>query len=217
MKYKAVIFDLDGTLIDTANDIRFYINKILKRRSFPEITPHNFYSIIGAGLRNAMEKALAGAEKDENKIDLYTKELIDEYFKNPVIETHFYEGIDILLEKIKQKNMKIAIFSNKAHAITEKIVDIIFGKKMFDIVMGAKEGLPKKPDPTGALQIAEKFGFSSKEMVYLGDSDVDCLTARSGGFNFIAALWGYRTKKEIADAGADQFISKPLELIDFLD
>jgi len=215
MKYKAAIFDLDGTLIDTANDIKFYINMILKRYSFPEISSDNIHSLLGGGLKNAITQALAGAEKDEKKIDLYVKELINEYFKNPVIETHFYKEIDTLLEKIKQTKIKIAVFSNKDHAITEKIIDIIFGTKMFDIVRGSVEGVPKKPDPAGALLIAEKLGFSPEEMIYLGDSDIDCTTAKNGGFKFIAALWGYRTKKQIADAGADLFISKPLELINF--
>jgi len=217
MKYKAAIFDLDGTLIDTANDIKFYINMILKRYSFPEISSDNIHSLLGGGLKNAITQALAGAEKDEKKIDLYVKELINEYLKNPVIETHFYKGIDTLLEKIKQTKIKIAVFSNKDHRITEKIIDIIFGKKIFDIVRGSMEGIPKKPDPAGAILIAEKLGFSPEEMLYLGDSDIDCITAKNGGFKFIATLWGYRTKKQIADAGAELFISKPLELIDFFE
>ena len=217
MIYKAIIFDLDGTLIDTISDIKFHINTVLKQHSFSEISLNDIHSIVGGGLRDAMKKSLAGAEKNEKNIDLYTKELVEEYFKNPVIDTHPYKEIDITLEKIKQKKLKMAIFSNKAHAITEKIADTLFGKEMFDIVRGYMEGYPAKPDPAGALYIAEKLGFSPKEMLYIGDSDTDCITANNGGFKFIAALWGYRTKKQIADAGAKFFISKPLELIDFLE
>ena len=217
MKYKAVIFDLDGTLADTALDIKFYMNMILKRHSFPEVNQDNINSLIGGGMRSCMETALAGAEKNEEKIDLYAQELIEEYFNNPVINTCIYEGVDVLLEKTKQKKMKIAVFSNKDHTITEKIVHKIFGKEMFGFVRGAVEGFPKKPDPAGALLVAEKLGVIPKETLYLGDSDTDAITANSGGFKFIAALWGYRTKEEIAAAGGDIFISKPLELLDFLE
>ena len=217
MKYKAIIFDLDGTLIDTISDIKFHINTVLKRHSFPEINLNDIHSIVGGGLRDAMKKSLAGVEKNEKNIDLYTQELIEEYLKNPVIETHPYKEIDILLERINQKKLKKTIFSNKAHAITEKIVDTLFGKKMFDIVRGYVEGYPVKPDPAGALLIAEKLGFSPAEILYIGDSDTDCITANNGGFKFIAALWGYRTKKQIAGAGAKIFISKPLDLVNFLE
>ncbi|MCL2480591.1 MAG: HAD family hydrolase [Spirochaetaceae bacterium] len=217
MIYKAIIFDLDGTLIDTISDIRFYINSVLKRHSFPEVSLNDTYSLVGGGLRDAMKTALAGAEKNEKNIDLYEKELIEEYFKHPIIDTHPYKEIDVILEKIKEKKIKTAIFSNKAHSITEKIVNTLFGREMFDIVRGCMEGVPKKPNPAGALMIAEKLGFSPKEIIYIGDSDTDCITANRGGFKFIAALWGYRTKKEIANAGADLFISKPMELLDFLE
>ncbi|MCL2705986.1 MAG: HAD family hydrolase [Spirochaetaceae bacterium] len=217
MKYKAIIFDLDGTLANTIIDIRIHINTVLKRHSFPEVSLDDTYAIIGGGLRDGMKIALKGAEKNEKNIDLYGEELAEEYFKNPVVDTHPYEGIDIMLEKIKEKNLKIAVFSNKTHSITEKVIYTLFGKEMFDIVRGSMEGVPKKPDPTGALLIAEKFGFSPEEILYIGDSDVDCLTAINGGFKFIAVLWGYRTKEEIANEGADLFISKPSELIDFLE
>ncbi len=217
MIYKAVLFDLDGTLIDTANDIGFYINMILKRYSFPEISLNNITSIVGGGLKNAMEKALSGAENDEEKINIYTKELTEEYFRKPVIDTHIYAGIENILGKIKQKGIKTAVFSNKAHSVTEKIVDMLFGKKMFDIVRGSVEGFPKKPDPAGSLLIANKLKLTPEEILYLGDSDIDSITANNGGFKFIAALWGYRTKEQLANAGAKLFISKPEELLDFLE
>jgi len=216
MIYKAIIFDLDGTLANTVLDIKIHVNTILKRHSFPEVSLEDTYALIGGGLRYAMKKALKGAENNEKIIDLYGEELVEEYSKRPIIDTHPYEGINTLLEKIKEKKIKMAVFSNKSHSITEKVVYTLFGREMFDIVKGYTEGVPKKPDPGGALLIAEKFALSPKEIIYLGDSDTDCITANNGGFKFIAALWGYRTKKEIADAGADLFISKPIELLDFL-
>ncbi len=216
MKYKAVIFDLDGTLIDTALDIGFYINMILGRHSFPLIAMDNISSIVGWGLKDAMVKALSGAEPDDKKIDVYTSELIEEYSRNPVIKTYIYEGINELLDYIKGKGLKAAVFSNKAHPVTERIVDILFGMGCFDIVRGAVDGFPKKPDPAGASLIAKSFGINPDEVLYLGDSDVDCMTAGNGGFPFIAALWGYRSRKQLEASGASVFIEKPGALTDFL-
>lgn len=216
MKYKGVIFDLDGTLIDTAWDIGYYINMILARHSFPEIDLANVSSIVGWGLRDAMEKALAGAVKEGEKIDLFTKELISEYSKKPVIRTYKYKGTDEMLDYVRGKGLKTALYSNKAHPVTEKIVHEMFGSSFFDIARGAVEGFPKKPDPAGALLIAEQLGIDPDEMLYLGDSDVDCVTAKRGGFRFIAALWGYRSRKELEAAGASDFVESPGRFSDFL-
>ena len=217
MKYKAVIFDMDGTLVDTVGDLEIYMNMIFKRYSLPEINSDNINSVTGGTIKDALEAALANIEKNKEKIDLYAQELNEEYLKKPVIKTCIYEGIDILLEKIKQKKVKIAVFSNKDHELVEKTVHTIFGEKMFDFVRGAVEGFPKKPDPAGAFLVAEKLGVTPNETLYIGDSDTDAITANSGGFKFIAALWGYKTKEEIAAAGGEIFISKPLELLDFLE
>ncbi|MDX9800336.1 MAG: HAD family hydrolase [Spirochaetia bacterium] len=216
MKYKAVIFDLDGTLIETANDIGFYINLILKRHSFPEISLDNVSSIVGWGLKSAMEKALAGAEPDSGKIEKYTNELIEEYALNPVIDTYIYDGINELLDIVNKKGLKSAVYSNKAHPVTVRIVDILFPSGQFEIVRGAVEGFPKKPNPDGALLIANSLGCKPQEILYIGDSDVDCLTAKNGGFDFVAALWGYRSKEQLEKAGAARFASKPSALADFL-
>ncbi len=216
MKYKAAIFDLDGTLIETADDIGFYINLILKRHSFPEISLDNVSSIVGWGLKDAMEKALSGAEPDDKKIEKYTEELIEEYALDPVIDTYIYDGIVELLKKIEMKGIKSAVYSNKAHPVTTRIVDKLFPSGQFEIVRGAVEGFPKKPNPDGALLIAEKLGFKPQDILYIGDSDVDCLTAKNGGFDFAAVLWGYRTKEQLEKAGAAKFALKPSDLVDFL-
>lgn len=224
MKYKAIIFDLDGTLIDTSDDIGFYVNLILKQYSYPEIPLSDISSMVGWGLENAVKQALeAGksekginAAKDEKLISKYTEELVEKYEEKPVIHTYIYDGIEELLKKVKSLELKTIIFSNKAHPVTLRVVDQLFGKEMFDAVRGAKDQFPKKPDPSSVLDIIKEMRLHPKEILYLGDSDVDAKTAKNGSFPFVAALWGYRTREQLEEAGAVSFINKPLELLHFL-
>ena len=217
MNFDAVIFDLDGTLIDTEYDIGLYLNKVLKDHDCPLVTLDRISSIVGWGLQDAVYKALPeNLQKDPDLITKYAEELIKAYAENPVVKTAFYPGIENLLSEIEKKGIKMAVFSNKAHSVTAKIADIIFKGNYFSAVRGAMDNVPKKPDPEGALLVAEALGVDKERILYVGDSDVDHKTAVNAGMNSVSVLWGYRSRQQLEDAGAENFIAKPEELLDYL-
>lgn len=216
MRFKGVIFDLDGTLLDTVDDIGFYINLILKRYSYPLFPADKVKSILGRGLKYAIEQALPSDErKDEAYLSKLTAELIEEYGKAPVIDTVPYPGIPELIEELEKKGIAMGIVSNKAHSVTVKMIDEIFGPERFKVVLGSKEDLPRKPDPAGALITAEKLGCSKEEIFYIGDTEIDRRTAAAAGFFDVSVLWGFRSEKELRDAGARFFVASPEEVLKF--
>ncbi len=214
MKFEAVIFDLDGTLADTQYDIWFYLNKVLETHNCPLVDYKNVSKIVGWGLQDAVYKALPLELKDNKKLVLdYADELIKEYAKDPVIKSALYPGIEELLIELESKDLKMGIFSNKAHPVTVKIADILFKGKFFSNVRGAVEGIPKKPSPEGAYHIADALGVGRDKILYVGDSDVDHKTALNAGFYSVSVLWGYRSRQQLEEAGALNFIEKPKELL----
>ncbi len=216
MKFDAVIFDLDGTLIDTQYDIWFYLNKVLESHDCPLVDYDNVSSIVGWGLKDAVYKALPeNLRKNEKLVAEYADELIKEYAENPVIKTAFYPGVEEILSELEEKGIKMGVFSNKAHPVTSKIAEILFRGKYFINVRGAVDGTPKKPDPAGAYLVAEALGVSKERILYMGDSDVDHMTAVNAGFFSLSVLWGYRSRQQLEEAGAVNFIEKPGELLEY--
>ncbi len=217
MNFDAVIFDLDGTLIDTQYDIWLYLNKVLEAHNCPPVDYDNVSRIVGWGLQDAVYKALPEELKNNEKIvSDYTDELIKAYAEEPVVKSAFYPGMEELLEEIGKRNIKMGVFSNKAHPVTSKIADILFRGKYFSNVRGAVEGTPKKPNPDGAYIVAEALGVDMERVLYVGDSDVDHKTAVNAGMFSVSVLWGYRSKEQLEEAGAVNFIEKPEELLKYL-
>ena len=216
MKFDAVIFDLDGTLIDTQYDIWLYLNKVLENHDCPLVEYENVSRIVGWGLQDAVYKALPEDLKNDEKIVAeYADELITAYADNPVVKSAFYPGIEDLLKKLDEKGIKMGVFSNKAHPVTSKIADILFKGNYFANVRGAVEGTPKKPAPDGAYHVAEALQVSRDKILYVGDSDVDHKTASNAGFYSVSVLWGYRSRQQLEEAGAVDFIEKPEELLKY--
>ena len=217
MKFDAVIFDIDGTLIDTQYDIWLYLNKVLEDHNCLLVDYEDVSSIVGWGLQDAVYKALPENLKNNEKLVAeYADELISAYAENPVVKSAFYPGIEALLSEIEKKGIKMGVFSNKAHPVTSRIADIIFKGRYFTNVRGAVEGTPKKPNPDGALLVAEALGTERERILYVGDSDVDHKTAVNAGMFTVSVLWGYRSRKQLEEAGAVNFIEKPGELLKYL-
>lgn len=215
MKIKAVIFDLDGTLIDSIPDIADAANQMLANHDFPVHHPKCYIEWIGHGALRLIQQAVPG-----NREESYLQELLDEYRKihinNCTNKTRLYNGIDEVLNFLTAQNISISILTNKPHSITLKVVKHYLSAWKFDFVLGQLPEYPKKPNPDRAIEIAGKLNFNSQEMLFIGDSDTDIKTGIAADMIPIGVTWGYATELSIADAGASYIFSDPKELIQYL-
>lgn len=216
MRYKAVLFDLDGTLLDTIEDLSNSMNAVLNKSGFPAHDVEEYKYFIGTGLRNLVRKALPEEKRDEATIDLCLSAMREEYTKRWAEKTHPYEGIPGLLDELAGRNIKMAILSNKADEFTKLIVKKFLSKWIFEAVYGERPSMPRKPDPSAALEISELLGILPREFLYLGDSGTDMKTANAAGMYAVGALWGFRKEDELIANGAIAVIRKPIELLNFL-
>jgi phosphoglycolate phosphatase len=215
MKYKAVLFDLDGTLVNSLIDIADSMNKVLQERQFPTHSYEVINDFIGSGLRNLVSKALPETHKDEATIESTFQAMIETYRENCINKTFAYDGIIELLDELKSRNIKMAILSNKADELTKKIGGTLF-PDYFEFVMGLKSEATKKPNPGAAIAISKDLGFSPEEVLYVGDSDIDMQTAKNANMYAVGVSWGYRPKEELVAEGAQSIINHPLELLELL-
>jgi phosphoglycolate phosphatase len=214
----AVVFDLDGTLLDTIADIARAMNTVLERHGI-RAQPHEAYRImVGSGFRSLVERATAraGAVAGEELVAAMTAELREEYARNPVVETAPYAGVPQLLDTLAANDVPCAVLSNKADDLVQVIVHELLGRWEFRAVLGLRDGSPAKPDPATALEVAAALGAPPGEIIYLGDSDVDMETATRAGMVAVGAGWGFRGEEELREAGASAVLSEPLELLDMI-
>lgn len=216
MNYSAVIFDLDGTLLNTIEDLSDSMNSVLRRSGFPVHDSDTYKYFIGNGLINLVMRALPEEERTQYAINRYLSEMKSEYNKNWDRKSHLYNGIPELLTRLQARNIKISVLSNKADEFTKKIILRFFSHWKFEVVFGEREGIPRKPDPTAALEISSLLDVPPSDFIYLGDSGVDMVTANTSGMYAVGALWGFRPEKELVENGAKVLIREPLELLKLL-
>jgi phosphoglycolate phosphatase len=217
MKYKAILFDLDGTLLNTLRDIASSVNRVLTSHDFPIHSTDDYRYFIGDGAMTLLQRALPEDERDKKTIQTCYEQFKHDYAKNWNVETSMYDGIDEMLDALNAYNIRLAILSNKPHDITLKCVKAYFAQWPFEIVFGQQDTIPKKPDPAGALLISRKMGISVSDFLYLGDTAIDMKTACAAGMFAAGALWGFRTKEELKENGAMALLNNPLELLSLLD
>ncbi len=211
---KGCIFDLDGTLADTVESIAHAINQALNREGFVgrPVEEYNFYA--GDGMNTAVERALkAVGDKQLYHLEAAIAAARAIFSEDPLYHVKPYEGIVETLDTLRQRGLKLAVFSNKPHLQAVEVVESIFGKGYFDTIQGQEESVPKKPDPTGAFRIAGGWGVSSEECMYIGDTNTDMETGTAAKMHKIGVTWGFRPQKELEDYGADFIIHTPEELL----
>ncbi|MDR2627061.1 MAG: HAD family hydrolase [Dysgonamonadaceae bacterium] len=211
--FKAVIFDLDGTLIDSIYDIADAMNRTLAKYAFPVHSYEAYRYFVGRGLRNLVLSSLPEGARDENTVNECFKALLQDYRENCLVKTKLYDEIDDLLDILSGKKMKLAVLSNKADEITQKIAARLLASRHFDVIMGDTERFPRKPDPQSALFIAKKWNIPPPEILYLGDTGIDMETANRAGMFAVGVSWGFRKRDELERYGAKRIIDKPLELL----
>lgn len=213
MHFKGIIFDLDGTLIDSLEDIADSMNSVLLQHGFPAHEILAYKHFIGNGLRNLVQKTLPANQQDDDLVNRCHTMMVELYRTNCINKTKPYEGISDLLDALVSRNLKISVFSNKADELTKKIVESLLPDWDFEAVTGLSVEAYKKPNPFVALQISEKTGIPPGEIIYIGDSGTDMQTANNAGMYAVGALWGFRSKEELSSNGAKYLINHPMDLI----
>lgn len=217
MKIKAVILDLDGTLLDTITDITNSLNEALAIHQFPrEYQDDDVKYFIGKGIRYTCACALEPFQATDAEIEAVRLEYLRIYETRQYEKTAPFPGMVDLLLSLKEKGIFLGVLSNKFHRDTITLVQKYFPKDLFSVMIGQRPGVPVKPDPNGLIEIMEALHVLPHEVIYVGDTDVDMYTAKNAGTYGAGALWGYRTKEELSNAGADVLPKHPLELLDWI-
>ena len=213
LRYDGVIFDLDGTLVDTLEDIADAMNRVLALEGAPGHTPREYRYLIGRGIRNLVTESLPAELRSEDRVTRCYERMLEDYGRNALVKTRVYDGVPELVRELRAAGLPLAIHSNKADAPTQEIVAALLDPADFVAVRGATPDAPLKPDPAVALAIAARFGLPPARVAYLGDSLVDMRTARAAGMIAVGAAWGFRTRRELVESGAAAVIDAPLELL----
>jgi phosphoglycolate phosphatase len=212
---KAVIFDLDGTLVDSIADLCNSSNFALKKYGFPQHELYKYNYFVGNGMTNLIERVIPKEALNKETFQKVYDAFIEHYSSNYLVNTAPFDGIKESLKTLKENGIKLAVLSNKKDEFTKRIAKVLFGD-LFDIVSGKKEGNPLKPDPASTLDILNRFGVSPSECAFLGDSGVDMETAVNSGCLPVGVLWGLRASEELKNCGAKHLIHNPTEIASFI-
>jgi len=210
---KLVIFDLDGTLLDTIEDLANATNHALKQFNFPQhdVTKYRFF--VGNGVNKLIERALPEAHKNADAISMVKHEFLKYYLFHADDCTKPYPGITELLTKLQQGGYQLGVASNKMHDATVDLVKRFFPDISFTSVLGQRDGIPVKPSPDILNEIVNTAGVLKSETLYFGDSGIDAQTAINANIQFTGVLWGFRPRQELEEAGAERFVEKPEEIL----
>lgn len=217
MKYDIVIFDLDGTLLNTIGDLAASVDYVMRSRNLPEHTDAEYRQMVGGGIRRLVERALP---EELAKSEAYVDECVTQFRRYYVdnIDRHTvpYEGMCELLRDLQREGVKLAVASNKFQHGTDRLVSKFFGNIDFVAVEGNREGAPLKPDPQIVTGILSRTGIAKGRAVMIGDSGIDIRTAQAAGIDAIGVAWGFRFAEELYEAGAERVVSQVEELRQYL-
>lgn len=214
MKYDAVVFDLDGTLIDTLEDLKDSVNFALQKFGFPSRNLDEIRSFVGNGVKRLVY--LSVPEGTDEATSEKCLEIFKEHYKsNSRNKTAPYDGIPEMLERVKAAGFKTAVVTNKIQDAAIEIIRSFFGDRI-DVIIGQIDGVAQKPEPDGVWLALEKLGVSKEKAVYIGDSEVDCMTAHNAGLPCIGVMWGFRSREVLEDNKAEFIVESPEKIMDCL-
>lgn len=212
---KAALFDLDGTLLDTLEDLANATNRALASAAYPVHPVSAYRRFVGNGLRTLVSRALPAGEDASSALDELVRRTGENYARDWAETTRPYPHIPELLDTLRGKGIPLAVVTNKPHDWTLLMLDHYFPGQPFAFVQGATPRIPHKPDPAGALKAAHNLNVTPEEAAFLGDSNVDMHTARNAHMLALGAAWGFRGAEELREAGADHILEDPLDLLRF--
>ena len=216
MPFKAAIFDLDGTLLDTLQDIADAVNRVLTELGHPTHPVDDYRYFVGDGVPALISRVLPADVRNEETIAECVAAFRLDYGRNWHVRTKPYDGIPEMLDGMSALGLKFAVLSNKPDDVTKLCVRDILPGWQFEIVRGWVEGVPRKPDPTSAREIAAHLKHRGEEILYLGDTAIDMKTAKGAGMFGVGALWGFRTREELEKNGARATVERPEDVLDLL-
>ena len=212
-RMKAFIFDLDGTLINSLEDLADAVNLMLIENGYPQRPLELFPQYIGEGVQKLVEQSLPSEAIAHANLEALVADYQRHYEATWKNKTRPYDGMTDVLETLRQRGLKIAVLSNKPHHFTQLCCDHFFPADSFAAVLGAREGVPRKPHPQAAHELASQLGVSISDCAYVGDSGLDMQFAVNAGMYPVGVLWGFRSESELRENGAQHLISRPEELL----
>lgn len=216
MKVKAVIFDLDGTLIDSIEGIAYALNRVLEENGFPVHSIETCKQLVGNGFVELIRRAVPEGHRGEEEIRRYVSQLRAEYDRYWDYGMRVYDGIGDLLEYLQVRGIRFAVDTNKDEGVARKIVERFLPRFSFFRVSGTTPHMPRKPDPARALDMVAGMNVLPHQCIYLGDSEVDIMTAKNAGMIQVSAAWGFRSPEALILAGAERIVHKPMDLVSYL-
>ena len=214
MAIKAVIFDLDGTLLNTCEDIANAVNYALNKHGFPIHNTEMFKLFTGDGTDVMITRALPENNRDAETLKKVREDYFEFYNAHSGECTQPYEGIPELLESLKKRGIKLAVTSNKIEFMTQSVINDYFGD-IFDFVTGQCDGIPPKPNASMVFKAMKNLGVEPSECLYVGDTGVDAKTGKNAGIFTVGVLWGFREEQELIENGADATIDKPCQILNY--
>ena len=209
-----IIFDLDGTLLNTLGDLRDAVNNSLRLRALPERSLEEVRCFVGNGIRKLMERALPEGSS-EQEIDAALADFKAYYAAHMTVNTVPYDGIPELLTELRRRGIRVGVLSNKIDSAAKELIEYYFAGKI-DVVYGERAGIPRKPDPTSCRMLIKDLGAQPENVLYVGDSAVDMNTAHNAGLTAAAVTWGFRSREELLANGANYLIDTPMQLLELL-
>ncbi|MEG0771354.1 MAG: HAD family hydrolase [Clostridia bacterium] len=217
MNIKGIIFDLDGTLVNTVCDVASSINFALEMEGFPLHDIPHYKAVMGTGIMVLISKCVPLEFKDNKEVIERVHSNYETFYARDYAKTSKpYDGIKEVLKVLKENNYRLAVLSNKTDKFTNKLIKELFAEDTFEFISGRRAGIPLKPDPTAAINIAKFLGISKEETMYVGDSEVDVQTAHNGNMVEGTVTWGFRSTNELVNAGATNLFEKPKDILTFL-
>jgi phosphoglycolate phosphatase len=216
LKYRCVIFDLDGTLVNTLEDIASSMNKALELYGFPPVPRSEYAQKVGWGIKYLAFLTLPESGRDEKTILKVASSASQFYAQTPCAFSRPYQGIPSLVAELQRRKVKTAVLTNKPDMVSRLVIDRLFPPESFTVVQGDRPGIERKPDPQSTWDILVMLGLTPRDAIFIGDSEIDMETARAAQCFAMGVSWGFRPRETLEKAGAARIIDSPEEVLRFI-